>query len=286
MIAHLNGNYETVDYTGNRCFVLYDNIEEEDYPVHWHNAIEIIMPLVNNYRVICAKKEYLLNEREILIIPAGELHSPRANKGRRLILICDNNALSPNPAVSELSAVLSEPLLIRNDTDGELLKTLNSFFIDIYTLYSNYSELSGVYIYIKLLQMLARIKEHTNASVRFDEDKNADKFEYIMKYIDKNYMYDISLDSLAKLAGYSKYHFSRIFKKGSTYSFIDLVNRRRIKAASMMLLEADLSIADIAMQSGFSSLTTFNRAFKEIKGCTPSEFKKMYRMSETSENSR
>ena len=92
-----------------------------------------------------------------------------------------------------------------------------------------------------------------------------------------NYMNDITLDDLADMAGYSKYHFSRIFKKYCNTTFIAFLNQRRIKAAEMLLLNEEMSVTNVAMQVGFSSLTTFNRVFKELKGGTPSEFRRLYR---------
>ena len=96
-------------------------------------------------------------------------------------------------------------------------------------------------------------------------------------------MYNITLDDLAKMAGYSKYHFSRIFKKYSRTTFISFLNHRRIKAAEMLLLDENISVTEAAMQVGFSSLTTFNRVFREIKGCTPTEFRKLYKITNVSE---
>ena len=90
-------------------------------------------------------------------------------------------------------------------------------------------------------------------------------------------MNDISLDGLSKVAGYSTCHFSRIFKKYSGTTFINYLNNRRVSAAELMLLEDNISVTEAASAVGFSSLTTFNRVFKEINGCTPSEFKKLYR---------
>ena len=58
MIAHLNGDFETVDYLQDKSIRLYDNVENEEYPPHWHNAIEIIMPLISTYTVICSGKQY------------------------------------------------------------------------------------------------------------------------------------------------------------------------------------------------------------------------------------
>lgn len=284
MIVHLDGCYETVDYTENRSVLIYDNIENEEYPIHWHNAIEIIMPLTNSFTAICDNKEYNLREREILIIPAGTLHTLKAQSGRRLIFMFDNNTIDHNQALHDLYSVLKEPLKIDASFDEEFLTSLGSILKDIYMLYSNFGEITEVYIYIKLLTMLARIKEYQLNTVKYDDDeKYMEKFGVIVKYIEKNYMYNITLDDLAKMAGYSKYHFSRIFKKYSRTTFIAFLNQRRIKAAELLLLDDSMSITEIAMQVGFSSLTTFNRVFREIKGCTPTEFRKLYKISNTTE---
>lgn len=278
MIVHLNGDFETVDYDCNRSVLLYDNIENEEYPIHWHNAIEIIMPLENNYEVICSGKEYKMNERDIIIIPSGTLHNLKAEAGRRLILLLDARAFSNNPALSALNYVLSEPLLINSDFDKEFLHSMNHLIKDIYVLYSNFTSVTEVYIYIKVLTLLTKVREYQLSRIQYDDGgKYTDKFQIIMKYIENNYASDITLEELAQMAGYSIYHFSRIFKKYSNTTFINFLNRRRIKAAELLLLENGSTITDIAMQVGFSSLTTFNRVFKSINGCTPSEYKKLYK---------
>lgn len=285
MIVNLNGDFETVDYAQNRSILLYDNIEDEEYPIHWHNAIEIIMPLTNGFEAICSGKEYKLNERDILIIPGGTMHNLKAQSGRRLIFQCDNNSLIGNPALSELYSVLSEPILINSDYDKEFLRSMNNILEEIYVLYSNFSDVTEVYIYIKLVTLLARVKEYQLSEIKYDDGgKYADKFRLILKYIEQNYANDITLEELAGIAGYSTYHFSRIFKKYSNTTFINFLNRRRIKAAEVLLLESGSSITDVAMQVGFASLTTFNRVFKSINGCTPSEYKKLYRTTQTSES--
>ena len=276
MIVHLDGDFETVDYTENRSVLIYDNVENEEYPVHWHNAIEIIMPLTNPFTAVCDGKVFDLKERDILIIPAGTLHTLKAQPGRRLIMLFDNRSISTNPALYDLYSVLKSPLLINDEFDEELRSSLGNLIKEIYTLYSNFSVVTEVYIYIKLLTLLARIKENQINAVKYDDEKYLEKFGTIIKYIEQNYMYNITLDDLAKMAGYSKYHFSRIFKKYSRTTFISFLNHRRIKAAEMLLLDENISVTEAAMQVGFSSLTTFNRIFKEIKHCTPTDFKKLY----------
>lgn len=278
MIAHLNGDFETVDYAENKNIRLYDNVEDEEYPPHWHNAIEIIMPLENTYTVICSGREFILNEREIMIIPAGKIHNLKANPGRRFILLCDSRLFDGAEMLSELRTVISEPVVINEAWGTDLLRSLIHIMEEIYTLYFDSGALSDIYVYMKILSLLTRVREHQLSKIKPDDnEKYSETIHRILGYIDKNYMNDISLDGLARVAGYSTCHFSRIFKKYSGTTFISFLNNRRVSAAELMLLEDNASVTDAAAMVGFSSLTTFNRVFKEINGCTPSEFKKLYR---------
>jgi len=56
---------------------------------------------------------------------------------------------------------------------------------------------------------------------------------------------------------------------------LQYINARRVKAAEVLLLDHSIPITEVAMRAGFKSLTTFNRIFKEIKHCTPSDFKRL-----------
>ncbi len=283
MIVHLDGDYETVDFSGDRSVLIYDNVENEEYPTHWHNAIEVIMPLVNSFEANCDGKEFLLEERDILMIPAGTLHKLRAQPGRRIIMLFDNRSIADNPSLSALQPILGAPLHISYHNDRELCDQLGNILKDIYTLYSGWKDMAEVYIYLKLLTMLVRIKEYRFAGLGEEEENYAEKFGSVLRYIEQNYMYNITLEELAKMAGYSKYHFSRLFKKYCHTSFVSFLNRRKIKAAELLLVNNDVSVTEAAMQVGFSSLTTFNRVFRDIKGCTPTEFRKLYRIVNSSD---
>ncbi len=283
MIKNLTGDFETVEYENRRFIKLYDNVETELYPMHWHNAVEIIMPIQNPFEVQTGGKVYQLAEREIIIIPPGELHTLEPQPGRRIIFQCDNSVLSNIAALDAIAPVLTMPLHITLDTDKNLYVRAKKYILDIYSEYYNHSEVSDVQIYIHLINLFVDIRkyqiERTRQSFDCENDKMyqySEKFAMVLKYIDKNYMYDISLDKLADIAGYSKYHFSRIFKQYNNMSYLQYINIRRTRAAESLLLDATLPITEVAMRSGFSSLTTFNRIFKEIKHCTPSDYKRFY----------
>lgn len=288
MIQNLNGDFETVEYSNNGFIMMYDNVEYEDYPTHWHNALEIIMPLANEFTVTAGGQTYTLREREIIIIPPGELHSMNApEKGQRLIFQCDSSVLVGSPALSAVSSVFSEITVISNNSPDIQRNIAKKAMLEIYSEYFKKTELTETRIYLKLATMFLNLYE-SGFSEKLDKmgcssdklDEYNERFNAVKKYIEKNYMYDITLDKLASIAGYSKFHFSRIFKQYTGASHIEYVNRVRISFAQKLLLDPSVSITEVAMSSGFTSITTFNRVFKEIKHCTPSEFKKFYKSSD------
>lgn len=281
MIKHLSGDYETVEYDEKKYVLLHDNHDNEAYPIHWHSAFEMIMPVKNYYTVNIGGIDYVVKENEVLLIPSGELHSMPAIPGHRYIFQCDNSILGDVPALDSVLRALTVPVIINSEFDKELHILAKKTMLDIFSLYNSKSELSDVRIYVKLIDLFIALRDfqlqNQKSMMDCDDEKigeYSEKFGTVLKYIDNNYMYDISLEQLANVAGYSKYHFSRIFKQYNSMSYLQYINARRTKAAEMLLLDPDIPITEVAMRAGFKSLTTFNRIFKEIKHCTPTDFKK------------
>jgi transcriptional regulator GlxA family with amidase domain len=98
----------------------------------------------------------------------------------------------------------------------------------------------------------------------------------VFEYIDNHLSEKLTLKNVAEIAHFSTSHFDRIFKKYTNSSFYHYLKRIRVKRAENLLLNPELSITAVALDAGFESIATFNRAFKEIKRCTPSEYKKLY----------
>lgn len=94
-------------------------------------------------------------------------------------------------------------------------------------------------------------------------------------YIHDNYALDINLDSVANIAGYSRTHYSKLFKEFYKLSFYDYLIDARVRNAGKLLKTTELSIAEIGESSGFSSSSTFNRVFKQETGYSPRDFRKL-----------
>ncbi len=95
-----------------------------------------------------------------------------------------------------------------------------------------------------------------------------------IQYVEDNLCERISLDTLAKEANMSKYHFCRLFAQHMGLTPIQFTAFFRIERAKELLKRGDLTVSAIALQVGFNDLGPFLRQFKKITGLTPSAYKK------------
>jgi AraC-like DNA-binding protein len=242
------------------------------------------MPITSGYTAICAKTKFQLSENDILLIAPGELHELFAPpNGIRLILQFDSWLIRSIQGFNSVMPLLDNLHLITKENSPDIHPTLQHLMLDIRDEFVAKEALNGALIYAKIIELyvlLARksMKAETLfPDIKIEKQKDyIDRFYKVFDYINEHYSEDISLDAIAEVAGFSKFHFSRLFKQFTEQSFYDYLNHKRIKEAEALLLKPSLSITEISMLSGYSSISTFNRVFKSFKECTPSEFKALY----------
>lgn len=91
--------------------------------------------------------------------------------------------------------------------------------------------------------------------------------------MDRDWAEPIDLDMVAAHAGYSRYHFVRVFRAAYGQTPGQYLSHRRIERAEELLRTADLSVTEICTLVGFTSLGTFSSSFKKHTGLTPSEYR-------------
>lgn len=283
MIENLKGIHETVNYKANTNLRLYNNDECENYPDHWHTPIEIIMPTLNYYTVVLGDHTVTLEVDDIILICPGVIHSLMAPEcGRRIIFQAEISILH---AIRELESVLSliSPIIVITAKNSpKIHKRIRELLLEICSEYNRNRPLSEAAIYSKLLRMFVLIgQNYTENTERFavgnqKQIEYTEKFISICNYINAHCTEDLTLDSVAEIAGFSKYHFTRLFKQFTNITFYKYLNQKRIAFAERLLADSEISITEVALHSGFSSLSAFIRMFKLIKQCTPTEFRNMY----------
>lgn len=96
----------------------------------------------------------------------------------------------------------------------------------------------------------------------------------IVSYIEENFSQNISLSTLAENLSYDKAYVSRIFSRVFHINLKTFINMYRCEYAENLVESTSLPLSAIAMDSGFQSIRSFNRIFKEITGKTPSSIRK------------
>lgn len=120
----------------------------------------------------------------------------------------------------------------------------------------------------RLMALVARVAETR-------EEHNSSLIDRASKYIEANFSQDLTLEEVARQVYLSPCYFSKLFKQFKGLNFIDYLTRVRLKAARELLLNTELSVADIAARVGYHDARYFGQVFKKQEGCTPSVFRKI-----------
>ncbi|MBF2735980.1 MAG: helix-turn-helix domain-containing protein [Betaproteobacteria bacterium AqS2] len=104
-----------------------------------------------------------------------------------------------------------------------------------------------------------------------------EEFSHVIEHIMRNYTGELSMGTVAEIAGLGPSAFSRRFQRVTGNRFSDFVARVRVGHACALLMESDAKVADIAPRVGFNNLANFNRQFLHHKGVAPSEYRLLAR---------
>lgn len=104
-------------------------------------------------------------------------------------------------------------------------------------------------------------------------DLEWERLRRIIEYIKAHFDQPLDRDTAADIAHMSPSGFSRFFKSRTGMAFNEYVSDIRIGHACRSLMDPRIAITDIALNCGFSDLSTFNRTFRKLRQMTPSEFR-------------
>ncbi|MBE3102525.1 MAG: helix-turn-helix transcriptional regulator [Firmicutes bacterium] len=108
----------------------------------------------------------------------------------------------------------------------------------------------------------------------YQQNEELNRLGKVIEYIELHYNEDINVEMACGLLNLNYFYFCRMFKKVIGRTFVQYLNYVRVSVAEKLLLTTNMPITDIIMETGFSSLSYFNRIFKSHKGCSPSTFRK------------
>ena len=117
-------------------------------------------------------------------------------------------------------------------------------------------------------------EEYTRLVPQSKENVKRDALSSTLLYMSEHFSEDISLISVAEALGYTSTYISHCISVIPGMNFRKLLNSLRVDRAKLYILKGNRKMIDIALECGFSGERSFNRAFLEIAGMTPSNYKK------------
>ncbi len=246
---------------------LYKNF---NWLLHLHKGFEVVFVLSGEVSCTIENKSYTLKKGDSFLITPYTLHSYSTN----------NESLAAVVVFSGGFVDAFERMTINKDPNGYDIPFSKECWDYVISCIVGNTEASNDIVALKkpdILTLKACLYAITatfmNAHTFMDKKNDNSLIFEILSYIEKNFTQDISLHTLSESIGYDYEYISRIFNKTFGINFKMLINQYRCDYAENLIRSTTQTLSDIAMNSGFQSIRTFNRVFRSLTGKRPSEIR-------------
>ena len=261
---------ESTPLTDNDCFMIFSRKKAcFDFPLHTHQEMELnlVMNAAGASRVI-GNHVGRIGDMELVLVSGDTPHAWFTDR-------CESEE------IHEITLQFSPDLLDDKLLNRNPMAALKSLFAEARR---------GVLFSRETTERMApRIKELNDLSLSHDREVLSDvtfvqkklkshsaRLETVFAYMSQNFHRQISLSEAAALINMSDVSFSRFIKKVTGQSFIDTLTEIRLGHVARMLIDTDMTIAEIAFCCGFNNMANFNRIFKRKKGMPPHKFRTLF----------
>lgn len=248
---------------------------------HIHQMHEIYYLRDGTRKMFFDDSIYLLHGGDLVFIPMNTIHKTShindETHERIAITFGDAHLSDLKRSVSGLSfrdIFYSEPVMHFSGAERENIEALMNKLLLEYKQPDDFSQITIRGSLQELLVCLIRHKHYKRGGYVQDIDTADQLMQKAARYIRSSYREDIDLAAIAQVVNLSPSYLSKKFKASTGFGYREYLVLVRIQAASIMLLETNKSIAEIALACGFRDSNYFGDAFKREKGVSPSKYRK------------
>lgn len=261
---------------------------EQDYfdsPWHFHVEYELTYVKYGYGTRFVGTSSELFNKGDLVLVGSLVPHYWRCGnafydkkelKAKSMVVQFHGDLFFKN----ELPETKNIRLLLKKSASGICFENGFDYEEDIKVMFET-SGINRLLLFYQLLEKLSKSKNKrllsTSEESQLYQAKDSVTFQKILNHIFQNIQKDISIASVAHEVHMSRSAFCKYFKKRTKKTFTQYVNNLRVDNAAKLLVESDLNVSQICFESGFNSLSYFNRQFKKYKGTSPKIYIKLYR---------
>jgi len=249
--------------------------------IHYHDSYELAFFIKANLNIFIKDINYSINDGDMIFINEYDIHKIIYNQNiqySRYVINFKKEFLMPvlehlqmQSLLQVLSGKLNGKIILKISQKNEMIEMFNSL-VKLNTKIE--SKGNGIEEKSLIKAWLIIILTKINELNLFLPNKKEVQVQKIIKYIDKNYANNLTLDKMQEVFNLSKFHISHIFKEITGFSVIEYIQYTRVIEAQKMLKESK-DIIDVCFSCGFTNIPHFYRVFKKISKVTPYKFKKL-----------
>lgn len=276
---------EYVTFTGNLPLTI--SLEKfKDYPLHWHNCLEMIFVLKGTVFVQIESEVYELREREIEIVNPDEPHRIYAEDEDNIVLLFKMDLNFFERYYGDVKNIYfytdsSEESVQEQEKYRTLRKFLAILACEAIQQGEDYDEEIEDHMVKLLFHLLNNFHYLIYDEEALGENEiQFERYHRISKYIYNNYMNKISLQDIAKREYLSSYYLSHEIKNALGINFSELLNSTRVHESVKLLLDTEKTLSEISEEVGFSHTRYYNKYFKMHYNMTPLQYRKKFYVKE------
>lgn len=245
---------------------VFENKNQFSHPPHFHDEIEIVFVLDGVFETHYNGVDYTVTGGNVFLAGSNSVHfstNPTA-ESNSIILIAHPKSLSGS-AAQLVSKTPTSPIWRNPKKDSVIWPLLKYAF-------ENQKRLSNDDLMLLLSSIISIIISNMTL---IDHTKKAKTENRILQYCRNHYTEELSVSRVSKELNISESHIGHIFGNVLGCSFPQYINTLRLEHAEMLLKTTKKSCIEIAMQSGFPTVRTFNRVFYQQYNMTPLQYRKI-----------
>lgn len=280
-------NYEIYDFDHVSAFNMSTGYKERSYQAHWHSYGEILLVGPGKTNIYCVgKNTYKLVPDDLVLVWPMEMHSiVDANREDSLVIQFSSAFINSLFDLRRIMHMYRNLHIICVQTHPELaakLKAITYKMKDIFFSERSDKEIRCCMLLMEFMLTLLEYRKELDPELNGDDqyrlsDDVMRRMMTVTDYIKNNLTADdLSQGAMAEMAGISREYFSRIFKNVTGMNYSKWLNMIRLEKATELLAEDGRTLTEIAMLSGFQSIPSFNRVFREEKGLAPGEYRTLF----------
>ena len=262
----MNNFFYDWDHDVGQDYFAIDSYYDLTFPLHMHRTFELVLCHEGTLKMSVERQEYELKAGDMLFVKSNYVHSTTTDTSSYATYCI----FAPELIGAVSSQFKQHPLT------SPVVRNVPSVYRE---LFKGVDESSSI---CRIKGLLYSVCELFYGNLDFTREEvlmgRGRLLREVLRYIEKNIHTPCALTTVAEELGYSASYLSRTFNTMVGIPYTAYVRNVRTNRACYLLRNTNDKIANIVSQCGYTSVVTFHHNFKELIGCSPTEYRQRSRM--------